>query len=170
MVLDKQCLWLHRRHTHEFFSYKYTFRSSDKPGGVTMSGSVDVEKWWLGLLRMVMLISFASASCLTDTPFSVEVNLKWWYLVMLFSFLKCGLKYPHQSYVGTRVSPSWSPTNCTVLTLADDSTTPTKSSRQFTTQRRYRCFSNPKHQSGENFVCPTSMNDRMMESYLPAQY
>ena len=42
-----------------------------------------------------------------------------------------------------------------------------KSSRQLTGVTRNRCFRRPNHQSGENLVCPTIMNEISMEQWRP---
>ena len=49
-----------------------------------------------------------------------------------------------------------------MLTLADWSTTVAMSLRQLTLVRRKRCLIKPKHQSGENFVCPTIKNESVI--------
>ena len=46
-----------------------------------------------------------------------------------------------------------------LCTSTDVLTTSTTSSRELTKVRRYLCLNRPKHQSGANFVWPTSMKD-----------
>ena len=82
-------------------------------------------------------------------------------------FLKCTPRKLVQSYVGTIVSPDCVPTSCGTLASADELTTDAMSSKLLTKVRLYRCLNNPKHQSGENFVCPTNMNDMVIDWCRP---
>mgnify|MGYP007094271414 CR=1 FL=1 len=83
-------------------------------------------------------------------------NRKWWYLFRFGSFLKyCARKFI-QSYVGTKTVPLWRPTSSEVLTDADCSTALAMSNKDETNVRRVFCLRRPKHQSGENLVCPAN--------------
>ena len=53
------------------------------------------------------------------------------------------------------------------LMVADCSTTFTISWTQPTSVLRKRCLISPKHQSGENFVCPAGKNNNVIDWFKP---
>ena len=71
------------------------------------------------------------------------------------------------SHVGTSTRPSWVPTSCAWFASADFSTTRAISSRHPILVLRYSCLKRPKHQSGENLVCPTMRKERVMDLFRP---
>ena len=112
---------------------------------------------------------FRSLSLTKAYPGWVSVNRKWCIAFIPFSARcqKGRSKKVAQSYVGTRIRPSCVPTSCAQFTAADFSTTRTISSRHLILDFRYSCSKSPKHQSGENFVCPTIKEDTVMDLFRP---
>ena len=98
---------------------------------------------------------------MNTTPGSNDDILKWWYFFRLGSFLNQVGKKDFQSYVGTTVRPSASTTSWTSLHQAERSTTSAMELRLPTGVARNLRLNNPKHQSGANFVWPTTKNDKV---------
>ena len=69
--------------------YRYTWRSSDSPGGIILIGKL--EKFGAQLdIRMLMMVLSESLYFFTASPVHVHVKWKWWYCFMLGRGLKCG--------------------------------------------------------------------------------
>ena len=130
-----------------------------------MTSGSTVKTGFQSSTRRVKIFSSLSLYSLTATwPGNEQEKWNEWYDLMFCSWRKWWLKWFTQLYMGTKVSPDWVPTNCAWLASADLSTSFTRSSKQSIVHRRRRCLSSPKHQSGENFVWPTSINDSVMLS------
>ena len=100
--------------------------------------------WWL-LLRSISLSSGLSAISLTfASPGMLLQKTRWWSDLMPLKAwrLKNWLKWSAQLYC---------------------------SAKHPTLVQRKRCLTKPKHQSGANLVCPTSINEISILSLSPAR-
>ena len=120
------------------------------------------------LRTMFNFISGSSSASFTSTSSGfVFETTKWWNFFMDVMRLYEGARKPVKSWVGTMISSlSW-PINWAELTVTDCSTTFTMSLRQPTSVLQKRCFMSPKHQSGENFVCPAGKKDKVIDWFKP---
>ena len=151
---------------------RYHWHSRGSPGGIIWSGSSVAIGRQDGSLRTSIVLSLPSQSFFTFTWAGNRWE-KWKCCIFLMPFnavfvvysLKCSL----QLYVGTIVSPLWDPTNCAISGVADLLTVSTISSRQPVLVRLYHCLNSPKHQSGENLVCPTGRNDTFISLCNPTR-
>ena len=133
--------------------------------------SEDVGVQLLSCRRLISLSGLVTESLTSAVPGKSSLNVKWCMdLIPLRAFCLNGLsKNFAQSYVGTSTRPSCVPTGWAWFTTAEVSTTLTMSSRQLILVRRYACFNRPKHQSGENLVCPTIRNDNVIFLLRPTK-
>ena len=133
-----------------------------------MSGSMAVKGDHEGSLKIGMVVVTPSLSSRHLTkPLIERLHTKWQYFLLLGIFFMCSEKYADQLYICTNGIPSSHPTTSTLLHLADLVTTSTMSWRVSTGVLRNCCLSNPKQESGENLVCPTTMKDKENESLSP---
>ena len=135
-------------------SNKYLLLSNGSPGGGMIGGS----SWGQGfqprwsLVRRERVFSSESQCTLTlAVPGVCQGGAR--------TLSSPPWKYPVQSNWLTMMVPSSIPISWAWLVWADWSTTRTRSSRHPTSVFLNFCFSRPKHQSGANFVWPTSKND-----------
>ncbi len=144
------------------FSNRYHCRSGDKPFGTTIIGS-DEGFGFHGVFINFCLISAVSHWCLIyTTPGSADEKRKWWYFFIPRSFFMWGTKKSAQLKMGTIVVQSSAVTSCEMLQWAESLTAFTKSFRHPILLRLYNRLNNPKHQSGENLVCPTTKKLRVI--------
>ena len=144
------------------FSKRYHWHSSNRPGGKIRAGSSVVAGSHDGFLHKSMVLSVPSLSLLTFTcPGKRWENLKCCIFLMSFNavLVVCSLKQSLQLKVGTILSPLWDSTNCATFGVAEALTAWATSSRQPMFDFLYYCLNSPKHQSGENLVCPTGRKD-----------
>ena len=114
--------------------------------------------------------SFSNTSCtsgvsfcsFTNTEPGEEETQKWWYFFIPVIPFSHGAKKSVQSKVGTMVLPSSQETSCAKLHSTDLFTTYAMACRLPTFVLLYWHLRSPKHQSGENLVCPTGRKERTM--------
>ena len=88
-------------------------------------------------------------------------------MVIALHLWHVSIRYVAQLYTGTTGFPFCVPTSWATFISADVLTTSVMSCRELTKVRRYRCLNRPKHQSGANFVWPTSMKKSVTSRCKP---
>ena len=105
-------------------SYWYHCLSPERPLGGTTDGSSfgSGDQGGVDLIRSVFSSSVSSCSVMNTAPGWEASHPKWWYFLMLATFLKCGVEKSVQSYVETIAPPFSSLTSCAELQSAESLT------------------------------------------------
>ena len=104
------------------FSCRYHCRSADSPGETISSGNSPGSGHYDRNLRRLMVCSHSSFWLFTFTfPGKLFSNVKWCICVMPLRavFMVLSSKYSLQLNIWTIVAPSWLPSNCAKLGLAE---------------------------------------------------
>ena len=148
-------------------SKRYHCRSADSPEGVTTGGRSVAE----GDQSSLSILNFTSSLSLNSFrvtfPRLVVVKMKWCCFLIWGILRKWSPRNSTQSYIGTSTVPSSSPTSSAMLGAAELVMAFARSFRQPMILRRSFCFARPKHQSGENFVCPARRKEMVILSWRP---